>query len=401
MTRATALAVVGLSCLVCGEARGDRVHRPTRLLEAPDGELRAAEVSRVGRLIRQLHHASPKVRLVAILRLRREPEPRVVGALVTVLGRSKELPVIRGYAADALARLGAGQSIPALRAAIQTGGSFVRARAKRALTRLCPTEWLGRHFFVDLTKVRSRQAALANVARFYLGRLLARHREIVVGWPGCRRPTSGELRKHNVWAYSLDAAVKTRRSDGRLGLGLSLRVTSQPGQEVRSVLSAQAQVAGTADSATLTSVVQTLSWRVESDLHRFLFLRPCRSPRSRPDVTSPAVAVSPPLGAQVWLPRRSTPLGWRWRMRRKRMSRDLLRADRLARSGAWSQSHAVLQKAIARDPTNLDARRRLGALQVRLGDYSGALRTIEWIRHRAGEREADRIRRELQASVPR
>ena len=94
MRTATVLAVVGLSWWISGEARGDRDDRPTRLLTTPQAKIKQAAWTRVGQLIRQLRHTSPKVRLVAILQLRREPEPRVAGALMTVLGRSKELPVI-------------------------------------------------------------------------------------------------------------------------------------------------------------------------------------------------------------------------------------------------------------------------------------------------------------------
>ncbi|MFC1482179.1 tetratricopeptide repeat protein [Myxococcota bacterium] len=77
------------------------------------------------------------------------------------------------------------------------------------------------------------------------------------------------------------------------------------------------------------------------------------------------------------------------------MARIIQKADRLKRRGALSEALALYQSAVQLAPRDLSFRIRLGMIQARLGDVSGALRTLEWVRRQAGESRADRLRANL------
>lgn len=77
---------------------------------------------------------------------------------------------------------------------------------------------------------------------------------------------------------------------------------------------------------------------------------------------------------------------------RKRRAAQLAAAgDKLLKKKKLSAAYRAYRKALRLAPSNLAMRERFGVIQFRLGDYSGALRTVQWIRKYAGDTRADRL----------
>ncbi len=75
----------------------------------------------------------------------------------------------------------------------------------------------------------------------------------------------------------------------------------------------------------------------------------------------------------------------------RRAARLTAVGDALLRKKKLTAAYRSYRKALRLAPQNLALRERFGVVQLRLGDYSGALRTVEWIRKRAGDARADRL----------
>jgi len=80
------------------------------------------------------------------------------------------------------------------------------------------------------------------------------------------------------------------------------------------------------------------------------------------------------------------------RFRRRRAARLAAAGDKLLKKNKLSAAYEAYKKALRLAPNSLTMRERFGVVQFRLGDYSGALRTVQWIRKNAGDTRADRLR---------
>jgi tetratricopeptide (TPR) repeat protein len=80
------------------------------------------------------------------------------------------------------------------------------------------------------------------------------------------------------------------------------------------------------------------------------------------------------------------------RLRLRRASNLAAAGDKLLKKNKLNAAYQIYRKALRLAPNSLALRERFGVVQLRLGDYSGALRTVEWIRKRAGDARADRLR---------
>jgi len=79
------------------------------------------------------------------------------------------------------------------------------------------------------------------------------------------------------------------------------------------------------------------------------------------------------------------------RSRLRRANRLAAAGDRLVKKNKLAAAYRTYRKALRLAPDSLALRERFGVVQLRLGDYSGALRTVQWIRKHAGDTRADRL----------
>jgi tetratricopeptide (TPR) repeat protein len=79
------------------------------------------------------------------------------------------------------------------------------------------------------------------------------------------------------------------------------------------------------------------------------------------------------------------------RTRLRRAARLTAAGDALLKKKKLTAAYRTYRKALRLAPSNLALRERFGVVQLRLGDYSGALRTVEWIRKRAGDARANQL----------
>lgn len=77
--------------------------------------------------------------------------------------------------------------------------------------------------------------------------------------------------------------------------------------------------------------------------------------------------------------------------RLRRATRLAAAGDKLLKKNKLTAAYRTYRKALRLAPGSLALRERFGVVQLRLGDYSGALRSVQWIRKRAGDARADRL----------
>ncbi len=81
----------------------------------------------------------------------------------------------------------------------------------------------------------------------------------------------------------------------------------------------------------------------------------------------------------------------RARLLRRKAAKLAAGGDLLLKKNKLSAAYRSYKAALRYAPNDLSLRERFGRVQLRLGDYSGALRTVEWIRKRAGDARADKL----------
>jgi len=75
---------------------------------------------------------------------------------------------------------------------------------------------------------------------------------------------------------------------------------------------------------------------------------------------------------------------------------------RFLRQHRYTAAYKRFSEVVRLQPGNLTARLKLGVLQARLGDHTGANQTVRWVRNHVSDAAADRLRRQqLKAMVPR
>jgi tetratricopeptide (TPR) repeat protein len=79
------------------------------------------------------------------------------------------------------------------------------------------------------------------------------------------------------------------------------------------------------------------------------------------------------------------------RYRLRHAARLAAAGNKLLKKNKISAAYKAYRKSLVLAPNNLAVRERFGVVQFRLGDFSGALRTVQWIRKHAGDTRADRL----------
>lgn len=80
------------------------------------------------------------------------------------------------------------------------------------------------------------------------------------------------------------------------------------------------------------------------------------------------------------------------RLRRRRLRKLYEAALRLLKQGRYTTAYQRFRKVVRLHPGHLQARLKLGVLQARVGDHSGAIETVRWVRNNVGDDAADRLR---------
>ncbi|MFH2006155.1 MAG: HEAT repeat domain-containing protein [bacterium] len=233
-----------------------------------------ARADRVDRLISQLKtNPSPKVRVTAILTLRKYADPRVINAFISVLGDSSQDSKVRGWAAMALGGLRVQAAVPALKKAAKSSDSFLKAKARSALGRLCPSQLKGKRFYINMDKIRAK-GALGNIARgiavIHLSQIVGRRADAVTGWPKCQKPSERALRRKGMKAFYLDTTVKVKETGGKVSCHISVLFTTYPGQSIKGNAGARAAVPGSASSEVVSQLIEALVGSIKADINRFL-----------------------------------------------------------------------------------------------------------------------------------
>ncbi len=233
-----------------------------------------AHADRVDNLIRRLRGGgSSKVKVVAVIMLRKYVDPRVERALIKTLKDSAEDETVRSIAARALGGMYSTRAIGALRKVARSGGSRLKRAARKALEHLCPSRTSGKRFYINMDKIRSKGAMrrlAVTLTRRHLYRLLGRRTDVVTGWRRCRKPSRRALRKRRMKAYYLDTTVKVSRDGGKVKVKVSVLFTTYPGQSIKGNAGASAAVPGATSRAVVRQLVAALVGALKDDINRFL-----------------------------------------------------------------------------------------------------------------------------------
>lgn len=233
-----------------------------------------ARADRVGNLIRKLKsRVSPKVKVVAIIMLRKYADLRVDRALIATLNNGSEDATVRSTAARALGGMRSKRAISALRKAAKSSNRRLKRAARKALEKMCPSRVSGKRFYINMDKIRSKGAlrSLSLVlARRNLYRLMARRSDVVTGWRKCRKPSKRALRRKRMKAFYLDTTVKVSNVGGRVKCKVNVMFTTFPGQSIKGSVGASAAVAGSANAALVSQLVEALVGSLKGDINRFL-----------------------------------------------------------------------------------------------------------------------------------
>jgi len=233
-----------------------------------------ARADRVGNLIRKLRSgSSPKVKVVAIIMLRKYTDPRVERALIATLKNGREDATVRSTAARALGGMRSARAVPALMKAAKSSNRRLKSAARKAIEKMCPSRVSGKRFYINMDKIRSKGALRSlsvALARRNLHRLMARRSDVVTGWRKCRKPSKRALRKKRMKAFYLDTTVKVSNVGGRVKCKVNVMFTTFPGQSIKGSVGASAAVAGSVSSAVVSQLVEALVGSLKGDINRFL-----------------------------------------------------------------------------------------------------------------------------------
>lgn len=81
------------------------------------------------------------------------------------------------------------------------------------------------------------------------------------------------------------------------------------------------------------------------------------------------------------------------RLRQRRIRKLYEAGLRFLRQRRFTAAYQRFGKVVRLQPDNLQARLKLGVLQARLGDHTGANQTVRWVRNHVGDDAADRLRK--------
>lgn len=233
-----------------------------------------ARADRVDNLIRKLKSgSSPKVKVVAIILLRKYTDPRVEIALISTLQNGSEDATVRSTAARALGGMHSKRAIKALRKASKSSNSRLKSAARKAIEKMCPSRVSGKRFYINMDKMQSK-GALRSLSRVlaarHLYRVLDRRSDVVTGWRKCRKPSGRSLRKKRMKGFYLETVVKVNNVGGKVKCKVSVMFTTFPGRSMKGVYGASAAAHGSVNSGVVSQLVEALVGSLKSDINRFL-----------------------------------------------------------------------------------------------------------------------------------
>ncbi len=233
-----------------------------------------ARADRVDNLVRKLKGgSSPKVRVVAIILLRKYIDPRVERALIATLKNDSEDATVRSTAARALGSMHSKRAIRPLRKAAKSSNSRLKKAARKAIERMCPSRVSGKRFYLNLDNIRAKgplkRLSIALALR-HLYRVLDRRSDVVTGWRKCRKPSGRALRKKRMKGFHLETRVKVSNAGGRVKCKVSVLFTTFPGRSMKGEVNATAAVGGSASAGLVSQLVEALIGSLKSDINRFL-----------------------------------------------------------------------------------------------------------------------------------
>jgi len=233
-----------------------------------------ARADRVDNLVRKLKSgSSPKVKVVAVILLRKYTDPRVERALLATLKNSSEDATVRSVAARALAGLRSQRAIPALKKAAKSKNKRLKKAARKALEKMCPSRVSGKRFYLNLSNIRSKgplKGLSTALALRHLYRVLDRRSDVVTGWRKCRKPSKRALRKKRMKGFYLETRVKVSNVGGKVKCKVSVLFTTFPGRSMKGEVNATAAVGGSANAGVVSQLVEALVGSLKSDINRFL-----------------------------------------------------------------------------------------------------------------------------------
>lgn len=233
-----------------------------------------AHADRIDNLVRKLKSsASPKVKVVAIILLRKYTDPRVERALISTLKDGSEDATVRSVAARALGGMRSKRAISALKKAAKSSNRRLKKAARQAIEKMCPSRVSGKRFYINMDKISSRgllKTLSLVLARRHLYRVLDRRSDVVTGWRKCRKPSKRALRKKRMKAFYLDTTVRVTNVGGRVRCKVSVLFTTFPNQSIKGNVGATAAVAGSANSAVVSQLIEALVGSLKGDINRFL-----------------------------------------------------------------------------------------------------------------------------------
>jgi HEAT repeat protein len=233
-----------------------------------------ARADRVGNLVRKLKSgSSAKVKVVAIILIRKYADPRVARALISTLQNDSEDATVRSTAARALGSMRSKQAISALKKAAKSSNSRLKKAARKALETMCPSRVSGKRFYLNMDKIRGKgslRSLSVALARRHLHRVLARRSDVVTGWRKCRKPSGRALRKKRMKGFYLDTTVKVTNAGGRVKCKVSVLFTTFPSQSIKGNVGASAAVGGSANAGVVAQLIEALVGSLKSDINRFL-----------------------------------------------------------------------------------------------------------------------------------
>ena len=233
-----------------------------------------AQADRVDILVHKLKtEPISKVKLTALLSLLKYSDPRVTDAFLNILQRATEDPIVRGFAALALGRYSMEQAIPAIKKATRSYNKFLRKKAADALEMLCPSKLKGKRFYINLDKIRATgpmKKMARQMSRLHLTKILRTRRDVVLGWPGCKKPTLRMLWRKRMKGFYLDATVKMSQHGGKVSCDVNLLFMRYPRYSIKGSAGTKAEVAGRLSASLLSLLVEASIGSLKNNIQSFL-----------------------------------------------------------------------------------------------------------------------------------
>ncbi len=233
-----------------------------------------ARADRVDNLVRKLKSgSSPKVKVVAIILLRKYTDPRVERALIASLKNDSEDATVRSIAARALGGLRSSRALPALKKAAKSKNSRLKKAARKAIEKMCPSRVSGKRFYLNMSNIRAKgplKGLSKALALRHLYRVLDRRADVVTGWRKCRKPSKRALRKKRMKGFYLETRVKVSNVGGKVKCKVSVLFTTFPGRSMKGEVNATAAVGGSANPGVVSQLVEALVGSLKVDIYRFL-----------------------------------------------------------------------------------------------------------------------------------